>query len=459
MKKYLFILLITSVSFGQSSIGFIDNYSGINSVSFNPANIADSFHKFDIHLFSTDLNVGNTVTSVNPFPIIGDISLKENKFKEATDYFGKEDFSTNSSVYGNATFLGPSFMWSLDRSTAVGFTSAVRTNGSVLNYNTKLYDLLNHNKYLDHISELKKLETDQFKGKGNVFSWAEVGFSYAKVLKHTSTEIFKVGGSLKFLKGFNSFSASLENIDASFDLDLVNPIESDINLKGTVDITNSVEGTNYGQGLDIGFVYEKRTKTLPYALKDNKGVYYAKAPYAYKLSVSITDIGFLSFNNVKHYSNVINYDFPKDDLETEEFFRLNGFTHTSKQTYVLPTTAHLNFDYHLHKNWFVNSNLDLYLLSNKNINNLKTISTFTISPRYESKNISAFLPFSVNRFGVFKGGLGFRTGYFFLGSSSFFTNLTNFSKEGNLYVGIKMPIYNKKRIKEFKRSFKNYELE
>ena len=54
MKKTLFLglCLCASVSIkAQSFIGFLtDNYSGVNSVISNPANIVDSRFKTDIHL-------------------------------------------------------------------------------------------------------------------------------------------------------------------------------------------------------------------------------------------------------------------------------------------------------------------------------------------------------------------------------------------------------------------------
>jgi hypothetical protein len=60
MKKYVFLLialLVTATTFSQSFNGYRSgNYTGVNGVFFNPANIADSRYRWDVNLFG--INAG-----------------------------------------------------------------------------------------------------------------------------------------------------------------------------------------------------------------------------------------------------------------------------------------------------------------------------------------------------------------------------------------------------------------
>lgn len=453
--KYAFLFTV-GFCYGQSPVGFLDNYSGIQAISFNPAAIADNFYKVDVNILSGNFTLGSNVTSVDAFKIIGDISLKEDKLQDYDVYTTKNNYSKNSDYYGNSNVLGPSIMYQIDRENTIGFTTGIRLNASGYNLNTQLYELLRNNKFLDDTSEIDKIKDEKITGSGHVFSWAEVGFSYARVIRHTSRDILKVGATLKLLKGINSYSLHLNDFVSDFNLDKNNSENSTIDIDGSVFVSNSLSGKNYGQGLDIGFIYEKRNRTLARSLSDKKGIYYAKSPYSYKLSASITDIGVINYNRVEESINTVDLSLPDDFFDIDDYTNLANSINETKKRYILPTTAHLNLDYNISKNWFVNTNVDLFLLSTKKINQLKSVSNLTISPRYESLKFSAFLPISINRLGIFNAGLGFRTGYFFVGSSSLFNNLSKSSREGNFYMGAKIPILDKKTYQEFKNTFRHH---
>ncbi len=456
MHKIIFSFLIffSCLLNGQNAIGFIDNYAGIQNISFNPANIADSFYKIDINIFSSNLNIGNDATSFNPFKIIEDIDFKVNKFKNVDDYLKSSNFSKNSNYYVNATVLGPSILWNINRKSTFAISTVVRASGSVYNIDSNTYDKASSDFYLNNPLELLNVDFNSIEGSGSIYSWAEVGFTYASIFKQNARETFKYGISLKFLRGLQTYSFSLDDIDSNTNIGSLEDLDITAEISGTVNINSSTKGTNYGQAIDFGFVYEKRNRTLAVNLKDREGVYYSKAPYQYKLSASITDLGFLTFNNVINQTNSFNLNFPFDSFKIEDYLDINNFGESKKETFLLPTTAHLNVDYNLSLHWFVNTNIDLFLLSRKNTNQIQSVSNLTISPRFESQYFSAFMPMSINRFGIFKAGLGFRTSYFFIGSSSFITNLTNLSKEADVFLGFKIPIFNKKVVKEFKDRFK-----
>ncbi len=450
----ILLLLINSNLFSQISIGFIDNFSGVQSVIYNPSAIADSFYKTDINIVSGNLNLGTDAVRFNYLEALGDVNFRGDGFRDFNDYIIERDFSKNSNYYTGNLILGPSFLMNLNRKTTIAFTSSVRAYSSFFNVSDVIYDRIDRDVYTNDPERLLTDNFDGIGGSGNIVSWAELGFTYASVLIHKKDKLLKYGLTLKFLRGIRAFSASIENFSATVNR-ATNLLDTNADIRGNFDISSSVEGTNYGQSLDIGFVYEKRNKTLPYYLKDREGLYYSKAPYQYKLAASITDIGFLSFNNTRTNSTNIDVNIPNELFDIDDYLVLTS-NDTEKITYKLPTTVHLNVDYNIKPHWFVNANIDVFLLSNQNIRNIKSISNITVSARYESQHFSTFLPMSINRFGIFTSGIGFRTGYFFLGSSSLFTNLTDSSKEFNLFLGFKIPIYHKKVIYEYKNSFRHY---
>ncbi|ANW97246.1 hypothetical protein AXE80_13510 [Wenyingzhuangia fucanilytica] len=487
-KIFSYFFLLSSSLFSQSPIGFIDNYSGIQTVLLNPANILDTPYQYDVNILSFNANAGNNYYSLDPFKVLGDLNFGLNDIKPTysaykynrklessfgigniNKYLISKSTSENSNFYGNAVVLGPSFLWTINNYNAVAFSSSIKTYGHAFNLNTKLYnqilDKMFVNKDFDSKDELNEFMNQLAINSTNssqVFSWAEIGFSYAGIAKQTANDFLKFGFTLKLLRGIRKVAVYSDDLKLDFNYDEDDPENSTLNFTGKATNSYSRLGANFGMGLDFGFVYEKRNKTFPINLRDDNGsVYYSKAPYSYKIGVAITDLGFLKYNNVRTNSenpNLINVN-----LDSENYtFNIRDYIHitslkTTSQTYFLPTTARINVDYNILKNYFINSNVDVYMLSNSSRKQIKYISNFVVSPRYESKHFSAFLPVSINRFGIFKAGIGFRTGYFFVGSSSLFTNLTTYSKEGDFFLGIKIPVYNKKVNKQYKNSL-DYQL-
>ena len=462
-----FILTYSSFIFSQSQIGFIDQYSGVNAVLYNPATIADNPLKEEYHLFSTSFDFGNNVIPINPFQTLRNpSSLYFNGHDSFHDYVATFDFKENSTAYLNVNIQGPSYVRQLDRLQSIAVFTNVRLTGFAHQLNSKIYASL----FTDALSE-DTLEfevqdfTDTF-GQGNVAAWAELGFSYAKVLYHKPNKLLKGGITFKFLKGLQSGHYQVSQVTVQNDqnlTDLVNNlVENDFNINSTnsdvlwnADLTTDYEyaslATNYGNSIDIGFVYEHRNKTLPKFSKDALGVYYIPAPYHYKISAAITDIGFLNFNQTVSSIAHIAYTYPNE-------FDIDETTETVHRTYATPMTAHVNLDYHIRKRFFVNGNLDVYMLPRNSVYTLNNVSSLTISPRYESYQCSFFAPISINQYGVVRSGIGFRTPYFYINSATLISNFTNFSKEVAFEMGIKIAIKNKNRAKEFNQSLKHHQI-
>jgi hypothetical protein len=78
------------------------------------------------------------------------------------------------------------------------------------------------------------------------------------------------------------------------------------------------------------------------------------------------------------------------------------------------------------------------------INTNKIDNSVIVTPRFERKWVSVFMPLSVMDYSGFNAGFGFRAGPLFLGSNTLLTNLmSGKSKATNVYFGLKIPIYKK----------------
>ncbi|MGY6649274.1 hypothetical protein [Wenyingzhuangia sp. IMCC45574] len=471
MKKFLiFFILISEIGYSQSSIGFIDNYSGVNASIYNPASILNTPYKRDFNIFSVNGNLGNTYYSFNipkffsdlnfgiddVIPAIQEINTtgglsSDYGVGDTDEYVYYKNPSKNSNFYGSFNIQGPSALFSINRNKAFAVSTGIKLYSNVYNvdseiFNRIFYNLLSVGKYsmaTDFLFELT--------------AWQEIAFTYAFVSEIKPIDYFKMGFTFKVLKGLYTRSVFGDDISVNlnFNNDFLNTGEVFSGLKGEIINISNLPGTDLGLGLDFGFVYEKRSVTTPIAVKENYAIkYYKTAPYKYRIGFSVTDLGFLLFNNVVKSTNKIKISAPLLGS-----FMLDNFDYTTTYNHsvnlLLPATARFNFDYNFNHKFFINLNVDAFLYPYSHRFTVKNVSKIDVSPRYESKHFSAFIPLSVNVFGEARAGIGFRTGYFFMGSGSFFNHLTKYATELDFNFGFKIPVYSKKYRKEFNESLKN----
>jgi outer membrane protein OmpA-like peptidoglycan-associated protein len=118
----------------------------------------------------------------------------------------------------------------------------------------------------------------------------------------------------------------------------------------------------------------------------------------------------------------------------------------------LPASLRTNIDWHISKYFFVNADaLVSFRSARSNSTSANYVSTFNITPRFESKWLSIYSPLSVNVYDEFNWGAGLRIGPLFIGSASVLSNAfkTNFSNM-DAHVGLSVPVYQGKRTKRKK---------
>jgi len=450
----LFLSLHTSA---QSYIGFdADNFNGIHGALFNPANIADSRTKIDINLISASLFTVNNYFAADFWKAITD----GESFTSAKD-IEKVGIDKRTSGVLNFDILGPSALVTINKKHAVGLTTRFR---SLLNFNTVDGEVIDF--FDTGLQEKRPIRIADVNFNGVTNNFAELGVSYAQVFKNDRVEFLKGGVTLKYLRGFGSGTAQLS--DGVIFYNPADPITVFTRGQAEYSFSNNLDKNNNGQigkntedndilgnargfGIDLGVVYEYRPKPRTNVSRDNvkeQQIIRHITTYKYKIGASILDIGYINYKNQR----VKNYDAISFDRQT--LLDVNSFNNvedtftprSSNEDFVvsLPTRLRIEFDLHLNKKFFLNAASHLSLIGKKASKSNRYANQITVSPRYESKWFTAFLPVTATQYGGVQVGLGGRLGPVFIGTSGFFSRaFDKKTRAFDIYAGLKIPIYHK----------------
>ena len=96
----------------------------------------------------------------------------------------------------------------------------------------------------------------------------------------------------------------------------------------------------------------------------------------------------------------------------------------------MPSAIHLNADWNFNNSFYVNLNTDLSLISKNKLRSNHISNTISLTPRFESKSFSFYLPMSLIRYSGFQVGAGLRYGPLYVGSGNIFSL---YPVNGNLF--------------------------
>ena len=456
MKKITLLMLIFISSIcaeAQSYIGFLtDNYSGVNSVIANPANITDSRFKTDINLLGASVFGGNDYYGVNVMDALKedyDFDLEANKTP-----------TTDNNLLINSDVLGPSFMFNLNKRSSLAVFTRVRSFVNINEINGETADAIDDD------------STDDFnvnEGDFTIFgqAWAELGVTYARVFMNKEQHFLKGGLSLKYLQGAGSGYGIGKNVTVNYDADGTDlgGGETTGSVTSTGQITygryDDFEDENYeyelpknatGFGIDLGFIYEWRPNHANYVKTNSDNDSYTlkhKNKYKLKLGLSITDLGSINYKDgIEETFDITNTAVSEEDIDNEEdvndiLNNLYTLTNTSlgyKTT--LPTALHLNADWSFSNHFYINLNTDFSLISKGKERASRIANVASLTPRFESRWFSFYVPLSVVENNGFQAGAGLRLGFLYLGSGSVISALTSDNTKGaDVYAGLKIPVY------------------
>jgi len=444
MKNILCVILLilaTSIINAQNYFGVqSDNFGGLNSVSLNPANITGSNFRSEVNLASATVSATNDYASVDLSNAFNDEVGTDNNL------YPKDNNNFNLS----AEVMLPSFMFNLSPKHSIGIISKVKTFANVYEINGGLFDAIE-----DDFNESSSFNFKEDKFNISSHVWAEFGLVYGRKLIENEKHTLKGGLNLKYLVGGGATNIQGQNLIVDFDENsTLIPGDGEITTQGEIGYSSSYDFTDENQseelgqgsgfGADIGFVYEYRPETSV-----DKVTPFAN--YKFKFGLSITDIGSIKYKeavtrryDITNSVTELQYQSAGEDFE-DKLDNLYTLLEDSKGLVMqLPTALHLTADYNIDTKFYVNLQTDLSLVKGNNKNSNTIANMFTVTPRFERKWFSAYVPLSMVQYSGFNAGFGFRAGPLFMGSNTILTNLmSENSKAFNVYAGLKVPIYKK----------------
>ncbi|MBM3184816.1 MAG: OmpA family protein [Bacteroidetes bacterium] len=367
MKKLLFpflFLTIFSNGFSQNYLGVTtSNYAGVMGNDLNPASFVDGRFKFDLNLFSTNLNVYQNFGYLDTKYMrdaqnnlfgkdywwkksFGDTAIFNGWGAKPFEQFNTEPFSegiikhlydtlTKSprGIYMNYQLDLLNFAFHITPKISVGFNAQLRSITNVDNMDTKLAVLAESG--LD-TSDLWGRKLPEELLNLNHMTWAEYGINYGQVVMDKNEHFLKVGGDLKYMQGYtaayvytDNFNYGLVDEDTSFSLqgDFAYGYSNNFDklIEGNIE-KNSLglpkPSSKSGLGVDLGVVYEWRPKYKDFKFDmDGKANLWMKNQNKYELRVgaSLLDLGALRFTKgglSRDFSINVNRKFDLNQFES-----------------------------------------------------------------------------------------------------------------------------------------------
>jgi hypothetical protein len=433
--------ILPLASFSQNLAGLqTGNYTGVDGVFFNPANIAGSPCKWDVNLWSLHLMVGNDKASYSFRDLTH--SLNGDTLKQRIAGAG----SGNTSAMMNLDILGPSFMFNIGKRNAFAFSSRLRVMA-----NTKRVDGKLLNQFINEDIGDPELPYNFSTSGDNLISvnaWTEFGASFGRVLVDKGPHFLKGGITLKYLAGVANGYLQMSQLQGTLDADGAGVYLAQ--TSGTVgvgfggtridDIKDGHLGglNSSGFGGDIGFVYEFKPMRHGYLLRAGIALLDVGA-ISYKQDASRTGAYTAHITGAEHLyvdelGEVDNYN---QFLQNHpQYFTPVPPGDGSSYRVSLPTTLQLDLDYHILKGLYANLSSQFSLAGNKPYNS-SYYNAFTLTPRWESRHFGFYLPVNYNALTHFNAGFSARIGPFFFGSGSVLSALMKDSRQMDFFMGFR----------------------
>ncbi len=467
---------------GQSN----SNYAGVHGVYLNPAMAADSRYKVQIHLAGFESYFYNNYlvweAPYSPFRMLTNTVPSKYRGPNNGILFRDQDYlreklnGRDKHVRAGAEVRGPGVLFTINDKNAVSINSRLRVGVAATNVSESVARLLRNG-----TSNASRIEPEAFGSSLDANSNALVEFSgtYARVLMDDEEDFVKVGITAKRMISLQQAHIHGSNIDYQYVADPNSPAGANVridNVNARYGMTNEGAYTNAGfspawllgnasagsgWGADLGLVYEYRPEVRKYSyrergkmLRDN-----TKNKYLYRISVSLLDIGRVTYKNPNY---VEAYRLQRAGLLLNESnFRqspglegvMDGLNQTlragdndkiSSYHTLLPTRLQASIDYLIQDKVYVNAMLMHGFVSNKNIN-FTMPSVLAVTPRYEAKWFEVAVPLALtDNYSRLALGIGARAGIFYLGSDNLLPTFNIGNPKGmEFHFGAQIPIFRK----------------
>ena len=472
----------------QNYLGVMtSNYGGVMSTDLQPASFVDGRFLFDLNLGSVNVNTYQNFVSFNTSGMPGGW-LKSFKNDEAYNSWALPDSTfmdrhivkryadnSNDKMGANINLQMDlfNFAFHINSKIAIGLKAKARSITNIGNIDPSFAILIEQG--LDYPSLWNQKIEEEFLNV-NHLTWAEVGFNYGQVVLDKQEHFLKLGGTIKYLKGYSA--AYFQTSNLQFNLknnDTTQLLTGNFNYGYSDNLPGLIENgldnkfnSNFGVGLDLGFVYEWRPKykDFKYDMDGETNLWMKnKNKYKAKVGISLIDLGSMRFkkgglsrnfsvNNSSPFdlqsfstaSSLSDFDQIIDSLIIESSGAGNT-NWTSEQslnsTFVMrtPTALSLQLDYQLGKYFYVNVSGVMNVILKKKDTKVIVPNQLSITPSFDWSWFGLFLPISMNEYSGFKTGLASRLGPLSIGVTDF-RALFSFGKVrgAEFYLGLRLPI-------------------
>ena len=286
-------MLLLSVGFAklqaQNFPGYRSgNYTGVNGVFFNPANIADSRYRWDVNLFSFNGYVGNNKADFN----LKDLAAAN------TDKFKNNFLQGNGNINAltNAEILGPSGMFNLNKKSSMAISTRFRVIGNLKDFDGNLINSIINAGNATSSFTLSTNSNSQLVTN----SWGEYGLSYAREIASFGPHYIKAGITVKYLSGISNNLLQINKFKTTINADTFSQRAYFQNTSGIIQIANSglssgdvnfgkmFGSDNKGIGGDIVNIVSKNAVV---AGPNNPGYGSAKAAQAHLSRLMAAELG------------------------------------------------------------------------------------------------------------------------------------------------------------------------
>ena len=423
----------------QSYTGLrFDNYAGVQGLTFNPAGVVNPHLRGEINLASASAFLGNDYVSIG----LGDVIEGSEDF----DFLNGEFTTARNDNYfaTNVDVLGPSFLVSTGKHSGVALLTRVRTMVNVENVNGQLFQEVEDSFAGEEDFDFN-FENQRVTGHG----WGEIALVYGRDVASWDGGAIRAAATLKYLKGAGGGHISGNRLVGSYQAEAETlTADGDITYGYTTGFDDdgfSTESLGSGFGFDLGVQYEWQPTGLATTRKR----------YHLRVGASVTDIGSITYEDarISQYqltgtADVSNYG--EQGLENFLIDNYSGVSGTEERSYRLPTAFRLMADVAFTRNLYVTL-ATTQSLSGNNALATSERNTVVVAPRFESKWLSLYSPFTLGGGESLRWGAGLRFGPLTIGSGSALSALLRDRTQSvDVYAGLKIPIYRKGKPKVVK---------
>lgn len=451
MKKILLSTSFIACAVAANAQRYIgvstDAYNTINSMYLNPANLAGCNEKISVNMLGVNIGVDNNLGTLTSISDIGKTTSGDSGISifKATGTSGKF-----SMMAPGIDVRGPSIIYRINQKHTVALSTRLRAINEFNNFDKALYTSLNNPQGVN--TSFISFQAQNFNWTAHV--WSEIGLSYGGEVYSNDMISVKVGATVRYLGGIGYLGIKGKNMDVTYTSanDSFRANNTDIEYASNIQtlsegFSNGISASRLfggkeggsGVGADLGAIAEYK--------KDDE-----TEKYTARLSLSVTDLGAISYKNSSDVMITGNGYMKGDQIgdsvksynDLRAYAGRRGFTVDTgrkSQKVSLPTTLVIGADYHAWNKVFVSALVIANMAGDANFGS-KYYSSISLIPRWQSKIFTASLPLTYNTLAHnMRVGLGLRLGGLYVGSDDMLGIFSNNQYGFNMYVGGMIPIY------------------